>query len=65
MGDLKSYVQDWLEGGGYDLGYCIETLPEMRDMDWIISSNVDARLYFEEPEYRVYKREFINLTGGK
>ena len=65
MGDLKSYVQDWLTDAGYDLGFDMETLPEMQDMDWIVRDKIEASMYFDMPEYRKFKREFIKLTGGK
>ena len=65
MGDLKSYVQDWLDDAGYDLGFDMETLTEIQDMYWIAKDKIEASMYFDMPEYRKFKREFIKLTGGK
>ena len=65
MGDIKSYVQDWLEDSGNDLGYDMDSLPEMQDIDWIAKDKVEASMYFDMPSYKYKKREFIKLTGGK
>ena len=51
MGKIKDYCQDFLESGGYDLGYDMHNLPEMKDMDTIKQQNV--KLW----EYKGYKSE--------
>ena len=51
MGKIKNYCQDFLESGGYDLGYDMNNLPEMKDMDTIKQQNV--KLW----EYKGYKSE--------
>ena len=33
MGKIKDYCQDFLEGGGYELGYDMSNLPELGQMD--------------------------------
>ena len=32
MGLIKSFIQDWLEEYGYDLGYDWDNLPALEDM---------------------------------
>ena len=51
MGKIKNYCQDFLESGGYDLGYDMNNLPEMKDMDTVKQQNV--KLW----EYKGYKSE--------
>ena len=65
MSKLNSYVLDWLTDGGFDLGFTMDNLPEMQDMDWIVKDEVEESMYNRFPEYRKFKREFIKLTGGK
>jgi len=33
MGKLKSHIQEWLETYGYDLGYGMDNLPPLDQMD--------------------------------
>ena len=45
MGKLKSHIQDFLENGGYDLGYSETFLPELSDLDYVLDNDVDAWTY--------------------
>jgi len=40
MGKIKDYCQDFLEGGGYDLGYDMDSLPELSQMDNIKTQKI-------------------------
>ena len=33
MGKIKGHIQEWLETYGYDLGYDMDNLPPMSEMD--------------------------------
>lgn len=46
MGNVKNYFQDWLDRGGYSLGYDINHAPDLSDLDWIIDHDIDADDYF-------------------
>ena len=43
--------QDFLEGGGYDLGYDMDNLPELKDMDNVKQDNIQIW------EYKGYESE--------
>ena len=47
MGKLKGYAQDWLEQGGYDLGFSMSYMPELGDFDMVLAQQIDAQTYFE------------------
>ena len=47
MGKLKEYAQDWLERGGYELGYHMGYLPDLGDFDAVLSDDIDAQTYAE------------------
>ena len=32
MGKMKSFVQDWLDNTGYDLGYDIDNMPKIEHL---------------------------------
>jgi len=51
MGKIKDYCQDFLEGGGYDLGYDMDNLPELKDMDNVKQDNIQIW------EYKGYESE--------
>ena len=51
MGKIKNYCQDFLESGGYGLGYDMDNLPEIKDMDNVKQQNIQMW------EYRGYKSE--------
>ena len=46
MGNVKNYFQDWLDRGGYSLGYDLNHAPDLSDLDWIIDHDIDADDYF-------------------
>ena len=46
MGKLKGYAQDWLEHGGYELGYDITNLPDLADFDSVKLNRIDAQDYY-------------------
>ena len=60
---IKDYAQDWLEDGGYELGYTMSFLPEMEDMRWILEDRFKAD-YYRDSTLRSQHIEFIELTRG-
>ena len=60
---IKDYAQDWLEDGGYALGYTMSFLPEMEDMRWILEDRFKAD-YYRDYTLRQSHIEFIELTRG-
>ena len=60
---IKDYAQDWLEDGGYELGYTMSFLPEMEDMRWILEDRFKAD-YYRDYTLRSQHIEFIELTRG-
>ena len=60
---IKDYAQDWLEDGGYALGYTMSFLPEMEDMRWILEDRFKAD-YYRDSTLRSQHIEFIELTRG-
>ena len=63
MGATNSYALDWLTDGGFKLGYNMKSLPSMRDMSWVLSGRIKARVYFSSSTFRHKHREFLRLTG--
>ena len=59
---IKDYVQDWLEDGGYALGYTMTFLPEMEDMSWIIRDRFKSE-HYRNWTLREQHIEFLKLTG--
>ena len=51
MGNIKNYCQDFLESGGYELGYDMDNLPELGQMDNIKQQKIQMW------EYKGYKSE--------
>tara|TARA_B100000287_G_C20570946_1_gene756531 strand:- start:789 stop:911 length:123 start_codon:yes stop_codon:yes gene_type:complete len=39
MGLIKSFIQDWLEEIGYELGYDWDNLPDISEMEQIKKEN--------------------------
>ena len=64
MSKINSYIMDWVADGGGELGYDMDRLPRMRDMDWILERKVCADMYFGYSEYPDTMYEFLRLTGG-
>lgn len=46
MGAIKSYFSEWLDRVGYDLGYDMDYAPDLSDLDWITSHQIEADDYF-------------------
>ena len=53
MGMISDKLMDFLNSGGYDLGYDEWTLPELDDMDAVIKNKVNVWEYkgMTEEEY--------------
>ena len=49
MGKIKEHCQEFLEKGGHELGYGMESLPPMKDFDTILLNRIDAYDYYEGP----------------
>ena len=49
MGKVKEYAQDWLERGGFELGYDIGNLPALGDFNGILLNDMPAEEYFDKP----------------
>tara|TARA_R100001510_G_C7604012_1_gene169733 strand:+ start:550 stop:747 length:198 start_codon:yes stop_codon:yes gene_type:complete len=62
--DVKDYAQEWLEDGGYELGYTMRFLPEMGHMSWIIRDRFKAE-HYRDYTLRECHIEFIKLTRGE
>ena len=45
MGKIKDYCQDFLESGGYDLGYSMGYLPELSEFKTVLRNQIDAQDY--------------------
>ena len=60
---VKDYAQDWLEDGGYALGYTMSFLPEMEDTKWVLEDRFKAE-HYRDPNLRAQHIEFIELTRG-
>lgn len=48
MGKVKEYAQDWLERGGFELGYDIGNLPALGDFTGILLNDMSAEEYFDK-----------------
>ena len=48
MGAIKSYLHNWLEEYGFNLGYDMSNAPEFEDMDWVADDNIDAEAYWKQ-----------------
>jgi len=44
MSKIKEYAQDFLENGGYDLGYDENNLPKIKDMQEILKYGIPVEL---------------------
>ena len=49
MGKIKEHAQEWLERGGYELGYDMGNLPALGDFNGILLNNMTAEEYFDKP----------------
>tara|TARA_R100000008_G_C3521883_1_gene134452 strand:+ start:602 stop:796 length:195 start_codon:yes stop_codon:yes gene_type:complete len=57
MGRLKSYMHDWLEASGFDLGYGWDNYPDMNDIEKIEESNIPAWEYYGFKTEKEYYKE--------
>ena len=55
-GKIKSYVQDWLDRCGYDLGYDTNTAPSIDDMDTVEQNSVQVWEYHDYESEKDYYR---------
>ena len=64
MGKMKSYIQDWLNDIGYDLGYDIDNLPRTEHFGLITRLQIKAHEFFgyrTKEEYMMFEDEqYIN-----
>jgi len=54
MGKIKTHIQDWLDNGGYDLGYGNKSSPELKDFKVIKDNRIPVWEYYgyaTEEEY--------------
>ena len=47
MGKVKAVAQDFLDNGGYSLGYDMGNLPSISDFNNVLRNSVDAQSYYE------------------
>ena len=57
MGKVKEACQDFLEEGGFALGYSMDYLPDMADFKHVLSNNIDAQAYSESRNLRTKVKE--------
>jgi len=57
MGKVKEACQDFLEEGGFDLGYSMDYLPDMADFKHVLSNNIDAQAYSQSRNLRTKVKE--------
>ena len=58
MGKMKSYIQNWLDNVGYDLGYDIENLPRIEHFGLITRLQIKAHEFFgyrTKEEYMMFE----------
>ena len=48
MGQMKRYLEDWLERFGWELGYDMANVPELGDLDAVASDRIDAETYWND-----------------
>ena len=60
---VKDYAQEWLEDGGYALGYTMSFLPEMEDMKWILEDRFKAE-HYRDYNLRSLHISWVELTRG-
>ena len=50
MGAIKSYLHEWLENWGHELGYDMSNVPDLGDLDAVVESKIDAETYWEDKQ---------------
>ena len=68
MGKIKAHAQDFLEDGGYELGYDMSNLPEIQDFKYGLEKSLDAQQYSEQrakmmKEVEEFKQEVKDLIN--
>lgn len=48
MGQIKNYLQDWLDNYGWELGYDMGNIPDLGDLDAVASDDIDAETYWND-----------------
>ena len=56
MSKMGDYMQDWLDVGGYDLGYSEHDLPDISDMYGVLLSNIKVWEYHGVTEKHYYTK---------
>ena len=56
MSKMGDYLQDWLDAGGYDLGYSEHDLPDLDDMRKVLKSNTKVWEYYGVTEKHYYTK---------
>ena len=54
MSKMGDYMQSWLDEGGYDLGYSETDLPDLKDMQEVLSDEVKIWEYYQVTERQYY-----------
>ena len=47
MGAIKSYLHEWLENWGHNLGYSMSNAPDFSDLDKVAEDQIKAEKYWE------------------
>ena len=50
MGKVKEAAQEFLEAGGYRLGYDMHNIPALDDFNYVLEDSIDADSYWAEKE---------------
>ena len=48
MGKIKEAIQDFLENGGYALGYDMSNAPALDDLKNVLNNDIDAYSYWSD-----------------
>ena len=59
MGFMKRYLEEWLENYGWELGYDMANVPELGDLDAVVSDGINAEEYWSER-----KRDYKEKNNG-
>tara|TARA_B100001250_G_C19815706_1_gene798228 strand:+ start:3133 stop:3321 length:189 start_codon:yes stop_codon:yes gene_type:complete len=61
MGKVKEACQDFLEEGGFALGYSMDFLPDIADFKYVLSNSVDAQAYTIKKQSRQNIKEAYDI----